>query len=150
MPIFRTAYGERQPVRLAFDPSTSRTKQSFKDECDVNNIMARFQRTGIVEFAQRFQARYGDVRGVDFASAMNVIAEAREMFAAMPAKLRDRFGNDPARFLEFVQDPENRDEARKLGLLKPEVKAPEPSPAAGAPAPAPSPAAAPPAGAGAA
>ena len=105
-----SAYGPKMKVSLTFPADEGRTKQSFKDECDINNIMARFQKTGVLAFANKFEARYGDVTGVDFGEAMRVVADARSMFAEMPARLRDRFANDPARFLEFVQNPANKDE----------------------------------------
>lgn len=134
-----SAYAPKLKVSTAFPPEEGRTKQSFKAECDINNIMARFQKTGVLAFANQHEARYGDVTGVDFAEAMRIVADARSMFADMPARLRDRFQNDPARFLEFVQNPANKEEARALGLLKPEAPAPV-QVAAGAtepPAPAP-------------
>ena len=52
----------------------------------------------------------------DFQSSMNVIRAAEEAFAAMPADVRDRFQNDPGRFLEFANDASNYDEAVKMGL----------------------------------
>ena len=52
---------------------------------------------------------------------MNVI-RAAEAFAAMPADVRDRFQNDPGRFLEFANDASNYDEALKMGLA---IKRPE-------------------------
>lgn len=126
----RVAYGPKLKVALSFS-GKGRTKQAFKAECDINNIMARFRKTGVLDFAQRMEARYGDCTGHDFATAMNMVAEAKSLFQAMPAHLRDHFKNDPARFLEFVNNPANRDEARELGLLKPEQPpAPKPEPMA--------------------
>ena len=58
----------------------------------------------------------------DFQSSMNVIRAAEEAFAAMPAEVRDRFQNDPGRFLEFANDASNYDEALKMGLA---IKRPE-------------------------
>ena len=40
----------------------------------------------------------------------------------MPAEVRDRFQNDPGRFLEFANDASNYDEALKMGLA---IKRPE-------------------------
>ena len=58
----------------------------------------------------------------DFQSSMNVIRAAEEAFNAMPAEVRDRFQNDPGRFLEFANDASNYDEALKMGLA---IKRPE-------------------------
>ena len=52
----------------------------------------------------------------DFQSSMNVIRAAEEAFNAMPAEVRDRFQNDPGRFLEFANDASNYEEALKMGL----------------------------------
>lgn len=143
-PVIRTAYGPKLRVQITFPEGTGRTKQSFKDECDINQILARFKRTRTLDFVNEMAPRYGDCTGAEFRAAMDTVANAKSMFHAMPAHLRARFKNDPAQFLEFVQNPANRDEALELGLLK----APEgPSEAA---AQAPSQQATPPAAGGAA
>lgn len=133
---FHTAYGPKNRVLLECpEKPFGRTKQSFRDESDINNIVARFIKTGTLEFVRKNEPRYGDVIGADFQAAQNIIATANSMFSELPAKLRGRFDNDPAAFFNFIQDPASRDEARTLGLLKPEV-APA-APAAGAPTPPP-------------
>ncbi|AXH73030.1 MAG: internal scaffolding protein [Microviridae sp.] len=116
----RNAYtGKVFPEESSFQCfKPSRTKQSFKDECDINKIMAQFQTSGVLEFTTRHEPQYGDVTGLDFVQAMNTVATARDMFQAMPAHLRERFANNPANFLDFVQDPENRLEAERLGLVQ--------------------------------
>lgn len=130
-PTIRTAYGPKKRVSLSFPPGSGRTKQSFKDECDINQILARFKRTRTFDFVNTMQPRYGDCTGLEFRQAMETVAGAKSMFHAMPAHLRARFNNDPAEFLDFVNDERNRDEARELGLLRPEeVSAPAQEPAA--------------------
>lgn len=99
----------------------SMAKQSFKDECDINLILARYQRTGILEHTRNSVAQYLDVSGADFQEAQNLIAGARSMFYELPAGLRERFENDPAKLLSFLEDEKNRPEAITLGLLRPEA-----------------------------
>ena len=103
----------------------SRTKQSFKDECDINTIVRRFGLTGQLPSDIRMPLN-GDFTNVpDFRTAMDMIVAARESFEAMPADVRSRFHNDAAEFVDFCSDPKNRDEAIKLGLVeKPLQKAP--------------------------
>lgn len=140
----RAAYGQRVSVKLNCLELT-RTKQSFKDECNINNIMAKYIRTGTIDFVNKHQAQFGDCRGLDnYQEALNTIQQATETFADMPAALRKRFNNNPGEFLEFVEDPSNREEAVFLGLInKPAtpVAAPAPAPATGAPGPVPGPSA---------
>lgn len=119
MSNFISAYGPKTKVAITFE-GKGRTRQSFKAECDINTIMARFKKTGVMDFTSRYQPRYADVTAADFTKSMHVVAEARSMFFAMPAHIRDRFENKPEAFLEFVQNPNNKEEARALGLLRPE------------------------------
>lgn len=97
-------------------------KQSFKEECDINTIMAKYIRTGVLDFVAKHEPRYGDCTGQDFQDAQLLIAGAQSMFQDLPAAIRARFDNDPAQFLDFVDDPDSREEAREMGLLKPEAK----------------------------
>lgn len=100
----------------------SMTQQQFKDECDINTIVARFGLTGQLPDDVRVPVS-GDFTGVvDFQTAMNSVRAAEEAFMELPGALRARFANDPQRLMEFVSDDENMDEARKLGLLKPKVE----------------------------
>lgn len=97
----------------------SMTQQQFADECDVNNILANYLRTGDISLISKGQGFYGDVSDypVDFITAMQVVQDAEARFAELPAKVRERFGNDPANFLTFIDNSDNRDEAIKLGLI---------------------------------
>lgn len=121
----RSAYGKKTPVRIT-TKRPSRTKQGHKAETDINSIMARFQRTGMLEFVNKHEPQYGDVSQIDFQSSMETVIRAREMFADLPSKVRDRFDNDPSELLEFLENPANRAEAVLLGLAKAEtIPAPE-------------------------
>ncbi len=95
-------------------------KQSFKKECDINNIMAKYQKTGVVMHLNERLPQYGFAPELDFRTSMELVAKADEQFAALPWKIRDRFQNDPGKFLAFCENPDNRSEAALLGLLKPE------------------------------
>jgi len=99
----------------------SRTKQSFRDECDINNILRQFNVTGQLPVGS-VQPQYGDFSGItDYQSALNAVMAAQDSFLALPAKLRARFDNDPALFVEFVSDEANKDEMKALGLLREEA-----------------------------
>lgn len=106
----------------------SMTKQSFKDECDVNVIMRRYQQTGVLPLGDGRVPRYIDATSADYQEAMFLVADARSAFAELPSALRERFHNDPKRMLEFLEDPRNREEAIKLGLVN--APAPEATPLA--------------------
>lgn len=116
-PSILTAYSPKNRVRISF-PGPGRTRQSAKAECDINNIMSRFQKTGVFDFTTRKLPSYGDVTGVQFDSAMQLISEARAMFGDLPASVRAEFDNDPAAFLDFASDPANADALVEMGLAE--------------------------------
>lgn len=102
-----------------------RVKQSFKDECDINNILAQYRQTGMIRHVQANAALgvYADLPdALDFQESMNLVLAAEQSFMSLPAKVRDRFQNNPAEFLAFMSDPGNVDEMIKLGLA---VKRPQ-------------------------
>lgn len=121
----RMPYDPSEDEGIWFDPDEGLTQQQFADECDINNIMKRYQATGVITHLNGRQPEYGDFSNpVDFQTGLNTVRDAQELFASMPAVIRDRFGNDPMKLLEFIADEKNRDEAVSLGI----VKAPEPEP----------------------
>ena len=99
-------------------PEPTLAQQSFKDDADINVILERFNVTGELPAAAR-EPQYGDFLDspVDYKSAMDVVMCAQSAFNALPARLRSRFENDAAKFVDFVSDDKNRNEAIELGLL---------------------------------
>jgi len=124
LPTVRHAFTGKchQDENALFFELPSRTKQSFKDECDINVIMARFQTSGMLDYVNRAEPQYLDTSDHDFATAMNVVAQAQTAFAELPSSIRERFGNNPKELLTFLGDEKNRPEAEKMGL------APKPAP----------------------
>lgn len=98
-----------------------RTKQAFHDECTISKIVERAEKTG--DFSRLMddgRALYGDFSNVpDYQEALNLVARAEEQFAGLSAQVRDRFNNEPAEFLAFMEDPKNASEAIRLGLAAP-------------------------------
>jgi phage internal scaffolding protein len=95
----------------------TRAQQHHKDECDINVILERFGKTGQVP-VNTISGSYGDFSGVhDYHTAMNALIAAESEFDALPAKIRNRFANDPANLIQFLDNPDNRAEAEKLGLV---------------------------------
>lgn len=96
----------------------TRTKQSFKAECDINNIMKQYERTGIIDHTNNMHPEYGDFSNVaDYHTAQNMVIDAQNSFDALPSHIRKRMGHDPANLIEFLSDPNNKAEAIELGLI---------------------------------
>lgn len=129
----------RRPTRLSFLDAKIYVKQEFAEECDINNILKRHARSGQ---PLPFDAlAYGDYSDVDeYQTAQNKLIQAQNYFDALSSEIRDRMGNDPGKLLAFMENPDNLDEAVKLGLVEitpdpapvepgaPIVPAPDPGP----------------------
>lgn len=113
------------------------TKQSHKDECDINRILKQFQRTGIITHVQNARPTYEDLPSdVDFQESLNTILTAEEAFSGLPSKVRAHFNNNPAELLAALNDPAQADQLRDFGILNPLPAAPPPlQPPPGDPAP---------------
>lgn len=136
---FMSAYG--QQIRSTLYPvGDDRAKQSFKEESDINRIMSRYQVTGQLpdNLLNQGTPRFIDATGLDYQQAMETVAHAQSLFEQLPSSVRDRFGNDPQRFLEFAEEPENTQELVQMGLgARPAASEPLPpkEPAPSAPTP---------------
>lgn len=121
-PLFRTAYDGRsfeatEEYSVDFTGVQSLTHQSFKDECDINLIIDRLDVSGFLNQPGQRTPQYFDASEVpDYQSALNQVIYAQSLFADLDAHVRKRFGNDPAAFVDFFNDPANQDEAIRLGL----------------------------------
>jgi len=127
MPFLRTPFNYDRD--LASEESglkcldESLTQQQFKDEADINTIVDRFMKSGVLPTPANMP-QYMDIEGnFDYQTAMNYVRSADENFMRMDAKVRARFNNSPQEFLEFFTNPENVEEAIRLGLAVPSAVA---------------------------
>lgn len=111
----------------------SMTKQSFKEECDINTIVRRFEATGQIDHINAAAAKglYTDLpTGLDLQAGLDMIRNAEAAFMALPAAARAHFQNDPVLFVEAMNSPsaEDLEVLDRHGLAK-RVPDPEPPPA---------------------
>jgi phage internal scaffolding protein len=90
--------------------------------------MARFAKTKMITHLNNAVAQWGvDVSNVpQYQDALEIVRQAESSFGQLSANVRDRFGNDPSKFMAFVHDPKNADELRAMGLRDPLSPAPAP------------------------
>lgn len=115
-------------IRVSVNASgPSMTKQQFKAECDINNILKQFSKTGIIDHINRSSAVWADLPPqMDYQESLRLVLEADEAFSTLPSRVRDRYGNDPSRFLSALSDASERDFLTEVGVFKkPYVGRPE-------------------------
>lgn len=130
-----SAYNVPPQIKCKFhleeDGTTSpgRTKQSFKEEADINNIVKRHGLDKIRAITSNIKAEYGDYTTInEYQESLDLVNRSRENFAQLPSEIRTRFGNNPGLFNEFVTNPENAEELYKLGLAKRPLETPKDEP----------------------
>lgn len=112
----------RKPTKVS---SKSMTQQHFKDECDINNIVARFDKTGIVTHLNSSKENYGFSDPTTFQEAMNIALEGQAAFDDLPSNVRSHFDHDPAKFMQAVHSEGHEELFADLGLtIAPEVATP--------------------------
>jgi phage internal scaffolding protein len=124
--VFKTHF-KHDTLTVSFKDSPSKAQQEFKDEVNINNIVDRALTTGVMPSGNR-QPLFDDFSEVhDYETVVDIVNNAETSFEALPSSTREKFGNDVTALLDFIDNPENKEEAVKLGLIsdKPEY-APEP------------------------
>ena len=101
---------------IDIDPAEDQTQQHFERETNINSIVSRYQKTGVLPTALIREVQFGEV-GPDLVQSLNKIKAAKEQFMQLPAKIRDEFGNDPDQFMRFLADPQNFEKAKSLGIV---------------------------------
>lgn len=89
---------------IDFTGEVSLTKQSEAEACDINNIMKKYEATGLLPDSSGRQPYYGDFSTMEtFQEALHIVSEANSVFHSLPAEIRAKFQNDPAQFLGFIE-----------------------------------------------
>jgi len=85
----------------------SLTRQSFKDECDVNQIVKRYTETGMINHIPRTKPQYGDAPEGDFLEAAIVNADIASQIEAGDLDMDDLMESEPE--AEETPDPESKE-----------------------------------------
>lgn len=95
-------------------------QQHFRKEANINSIMAKYAKTGILVdpgTPMRSAPQFGVFGQFDYLECQNKVAQAKQAFMCLPARLRARFSNNPAQLLDFINNESNRAEAIALGII---------------------------------
>lgn len=115
--ILRSESGSTKVVTINNEPSLA--IQSQKDQSDINKIMDKYYKTGMVTHLSRKQGQYADLTQIkDYQSSLQTVIDANASFMTLPSAVRKKFQNNPQELLQFLEDPNNKQEAIQLGLIQ--------------------------------
>jgi len=86
-PILRTQYSDRDNCGITF-PDQGMTKQSFKDDCNINNIINRFIQTGQVIPVNSVNQKYGIQPPNDRTQNQYIVATLKSEYEKQPQDIR--------------------------------------------------------------
>ncbi|QCQ85046.1 internal scaffolding protein [Blackfly microvirus SF02] len=119
-----SSYVEHDPVDFVPE-GPSLTRQEFADECDINTLMAQYEKTGVINHFNSATPQYYDLTEMPdtLMGSLEHMKNAEEAFMRLPALVRKEFDNDPISFVVYATDPENLTQLREWGLAAPEKPA---------------------------
>lgn len=122
---FRSAYdvGNLDYSEL-HNPEHALTEQSHKSSCDINLILAQFIETGLMPNIKNPNPQYGDVSDINFQDIQNQLATAKTLFEELPEHVKGQFDNEPFKFLQFAENPDNAQALIDMGLANAPKKEP--------------------------
>ncbi|AXL14518.1 internal scaffolding protein [Microviridae sp.] len=101
---------DNRPYAISFIDSVSLTKQSFKAECDMNNIIAKFHQTGeLPRSTHNIEPQYGEVPSQDLKEALDTIDNLKREFYDLPKKDQERFNGSYVEYAHFLDEFESFD-----------------------------------------
>lgn len=121
--MFRSAYAHRDEEHhqgIVFEEPSLTDQSQYKDT-DINNIVRRYQTTGLLDSpgAVPFETlQYGDATLLpDYQTALDLVHSVESEFSSLPSEVREKFGHDPMQLLEALQDPTKQQMLQDIGLL---------------------------------
>ena len=94
---------KRKRVQIFFKEPTL-TKQSFKDECDINKIIKRFSETGQIPLQNGLEAQYGEAPIMDLKLALDTVDNLRQEFDNLEPQQKEIFGGNMNNYAQFLSD----------------------------------------------
>ena len=115
-PTFRSAYSPQ--LKVTTSCSSSKTEQSHLDSTDINKIFHDSNHSPELLIPDS-PPTFGDFSDVaDFVEMQNRVAEAVSGFEALPSETRAFFDHKPENLVEFMNDPDNVEDAVNMGLIE--------------------------------
>ena len=94
------------------------TDQSYKNSCDINNIMKQYQKTKLLPSVREHLARYIDnTQVMPLEEAHAKIQHAQALFYELPSEIRKLMDNNPLKMQEVLENPVYKDLLVKTGVL---------------------------------
>lgn len=101
----RNAFSTPKLSKTFTEPT--RTKQGLSELCNIHSIVARHQAGEQIFHLNPKEPAYGDFSNhSDLQTAIENVRAAEDQFSRLPSELRAACDNDPVKFLQAIEDPD--------------------------------------------
>ena len=117
---------EIRKIQIDFSNDEVITEQNHKGSVDINEIVAKHGIDRIAQNQNLLAMQFDDNPYNNFQEMMEMVAKGKTAFESLPAKTRSEFENNPAKYLDYINNPANREAMIERGWLAPPEPTPEP------------------------
>ena len=96
---------DREPVQVYQVPGLTMTEQNHARACDINTIMSKYLKTGVMTHIKQYEPTYGDVSELDYQNSMDLVARVKSEYHDLPAYVRKDIGGE-SQYLALMQTDE--------------------------------------------
>lgn len=93
------------------------TQQNQLNETDINKMSAKYLRTRLAGNPNGRKPMFITVPSATFHDMMNKVVQIQDQFQRLSANIRRKFMNNPTVMLSWLENPDNRREGVKMGLI---------------------------------
>jgi len=116
--IYHVYNSTGQKLRKILTKTSTNTKVEQHHRTEIKKMVQEVESRGLLRANTVFNGELDDYPSYDFQEAQFMMAKARSTFEQMPSQLRKKFENNPAKFMDFANNPQNAQEMVELGLAK--------------------------------
>jgi hypothetical protein len=97
---------------------TGKSKVAQHHRTEIKKMVEQTEAKGLLRASTKFEGEMDDFPAYDFQEAQLMMAKANSMFESLPSQARAKFENNPAKFMDFANNPANAQEMVDMGLAK--------------------------------
>lgn len=116
---YKTNRSPNSNAQLHFDPEEEcKVEQHHKDACDIRNILTSILKSGDLSpiIGQRDGEEVDLTLIPSFEEAHAIVCQGNNVWESLSVDIRKKFNNSQHEFINFMSNPNNRDEIANLGF----------------------------------
>lgn len=103
-------------VSLSFEGDPGKTEQSHKDSTDISYLLNNYVQSGEQpKIPEQVFQDFSDLP--DYQTCLNIVKDIDHLFNSLPIEVKSAYDQNPALFMQAVEDPAQRERLVALGVF---------------------------------